>query len=65
MMANINQKMTQTTRTLKISGKAPTRALTTTFIPSIFAMALNGRNALSVRMVFNRKSNIIKKIHST
>ena len=60
MMANINQKITQTTRTLKISGKAPTSAFTTTFIPSIFAIALNGRKALSVLIVLNRK---IFKVH--
>ena len=60
IMANINQKITQTTRTLKISGKAPTKAFTTTFIPSIFAIALNGRKALSVLIVWNI---IIFKVH--
>ena len=36
---------------LKIDGNAPTRALTTTFIPSILAMALRGLKALRVLMV--------------
>ena len=63
MIAKINQKMTQTTRTLKISGNAPTSAFTTTFIPSIFAIALNGRNALSVLIVLNKNTaNVIYKL---
>ena len=39
------------TSTLKILGSAPTRALTTTFIPSILAMALRGLKALKVLIV--------------
>ena len=33
------------------TGRAPTRALTTTFMPSIFAMARKGLRALKVRIV--------------
>ena len=51
MIAKISQKMIQTVNTLKILGRAPTKAFTTTFMPSILAMARSGLNALSVRIV--------------
>ena len=51
MMAKMSQKIKHTKSTLKIDGKAPTKALTTTFMPSILAIARSGRRALSVLMV--------------
>ena len=51
MMAKISQNMIQTVNTLKILGRAPTKAFTTTFMPSILAMALRGRKALRVLIV--------------
>ena len=53
MIAKISQNIKQTNSTLKILGKAPTRALTTTFMPSILAIARNGLRALKVLMVLN------------
>ena len=51
MIAKMSQKMMQTVSTLKILGRAPTNAFTTTFMPSILAMALSGRKALRVLIV--------------
>lgn len=51
IIGGVITKLEQLTRTLKIEGSAPTRAFTTTFMPSILAMALNGLKALKVRIV--------------
>ena len=51
MMAKMSQKIRHTRRTLKMDGRAPTRALTTTFMPSILAIARSGLRALRVLIV--------------
>ena len=48
IIENINQKIKQTSKTFPIEGIAPTRALTTTFIPSKRESARSGLSARSV-----------------
>jgi len=49
MMLKISQKMRHTKSTFMIEGIAPTRAFTTTLMPSNRDKALRGLKALNVR----------------